>query len=55
MISSNIRFWPEQNTAKLAVVEDEVVEAILNGVKRLDEENKDIGIRAFVWTVDAMY
>ncbi len=47
--------WPEQNTARLAVVEDEKVDTILNGVKRLDEENKDVGIRAFVWNVDAMY
>ncbi len=51
----NTHTWPEQNTARLAVVEDEVVEAILNGVKRMDEENKDVGIRAFVWTVDSMY
>jgi nitrogen regulatory protein PII len=47
--------WPEQNTATLAVVEDEAVEAILNGVKLLDEENKDVGIRAFVWNIEALY
>ncbi|MEN8157625.1 MAG: PG0541 family transporter-associated protein [Bacteroidota bacterium] len=51
----NTHTWPEQNTARLAVVEDDMVAPILEGVKRLDEENKDVGIRAFVWSVDAMY
>jgi len=51
----NTHTWPEQNTARLAVVEDKMVDSILNGVKRLDEENKDVGIRAFVWNVEAMY
>ena len=51
----NTHTWPEQNTARLAVVEDDKVDSILDGVKRLDEENKDVGIRAFVWNIDAMY
>ena len=51
----NTHTWPEQNTARMAVVEDEVVEGILDGVKRLDKENTDVGIRAFVWNVEAMY
>ncbi|MEN8229511.1 MAG: PG0541 family transporter-associated protein [Bacteroidota bacterium] len=51
----NTHTWPEQNTARLAVVEDEMVEPILEGVKRMDEVNKDVGIRAFVWNVEAMY
>lgn len=51
----NTHTWPEQNTARLAVVEDEIVDPILEGVKRLDEVNKDVGIRAFVWNVENMY
>ncbi len=51
----NTHTWPEQNTARLAIVEDEMVELILEAVKRLDEVNKDVGIRAFVWNIDAMY
>jgi nitrogen regulatory protein PII len=51
----NTHTWPEQNTARLAVVEDAKVASILNGVKLLDEENKDVGIRAFVWNVESMY
>jgi nitrogen regulatory protein PII len=51
----NTHTWPEQNTARMAVVEDDAVEAILDGVKRLDEVNKDIGIRAFVWNIEQAY
>ena len=51
----NTHTWPEQNAARLAVVEEEAVASILEGVKRLDEVNKDVGIRAFVWNVEAAY
>jgi len=47
--------WPEQNTARMAVVEDDAVAAILDGVRKLDEVNKDVGIRAFVWDVVDSY
>jgi hypothetical protein len=47
--------WPEENTARLAVMEDDVVPAVLEGAKKLDEENKDVGIRVFVWNVEASY
>jgi len=51
----NTHTWPEQNSARLAVVKDELVEPVLEGVKRLDEVNKDVGIRAFVWDIVNMY
>jgi nitrogen regulatory protein PII len=51
----NTHTWPEQNTASLAVVEEEAVEAILDGVRKLDEENREVGIRAFVWHVENSY
>lgn len=51
----NTHTWPEQNTARMAVMEDDAVEAVLNGIRLLDEENKDVGIRAFVWNIEAMY
>ena len=51
----NTHTWPEQNTARLAVVEDHMVEPLLNGVKKLDEVNTDVGIRAFVWNIETMY
>lgn len=47
--------WPEQNTARMAVVEDDAVAGILDSVKKLDEVNKDVGIRAFVWDVVDSY
>ena len=51
----NTHTWPEQNTARMAVMEDDVVAAVLDGVRRLDEENKDVGIRAFVWNIVDYY
>jgi hypothetical protein len=47
--------WPEQNSASLSVMEDDQVESVLDGVRRLDHENTDIGIRAFVWDLVASY
>ena len=47
--------WPEQNTARMAVVEDDAVAPILEGVRKLDEVNKDVGIRAFVWDITDSY
>ena len=51
----NTHTWPEQNVASMAVMEDDTIEAVLDGVRRLDEENKNVGIRAFVWNIEAMY
>lgn len=51
----NTHTWPEQNSASLTVVEDHKVEPILEGVKKLDEVNKDVGIRAFVWNIESSY
>ncbi|MFO7670847.1 MAG: hypothetical protein R6W31_14415 [Bacteroidales bacterium] len=51
----NTHTWPEQNTASMAVMEKDKVDEVLNVVRRLDEENKDVGIRAFVWNIETMY
>jgi nitrogen regulatory protein PII len=51
----NTHTWPEQNTARMAVVEDDMVESVLEAVKRMDEVNKDVGVRAFVWHIENMY
>ena len=51
----NTHTWPEQNTARMAVMEDDAVTAVLDGVRRLDEENKEVGIRAFVWDIVDFY
>jgi nitrogen regulatory protein PII len=51
----NTHTWPEQNSASLTVVEDEKVDPVLDAVRKLDEVNKDVGIRAFVWNIESMY
>lgn len=43
--------WPEMNSAALTMVDDDKVADILEKVKRLDEVNKEVGIRAFVWDI----
>jgi S-adenosylmethionine/arginine decarboxylase-like enzyme len=51
----NTHTWPEQNSARMAVVEDGAVPGILEAVRLLDEENKDVGIRAFAWEITDSY
>lgn len=51
----NTHTWPEQNTAQLTIIEDEKVEQLLDAVKRMDEVNKNVGVRAFVWNIENMY
>ncbi len=43
--------WPEINKSVLTIVDDDKVEPILNNVKKIDEVNYEVGIRAFVWDV----
>ena len=44
--------WPEINGVTLTFVEPDKVPLLLEAVKRIDEINKDVGIRAFVWDVE---
>jgi nitrogen regulatory protein PII len=43
--------WPEINKSVLAVVEDNIVDTVLNNVKKIDAINDQVGIRAFVWDI----
>jgi Nitrogen regulatory protein P-II. len=43
--------WPEINKSVITVVDDEIVDSILNTIKKIDEINDEVGIRAFVWDV----
>lgn len=43
--------WPEMNSALIAVVRDELVEDLLNKLRKLDQISKEVGVRAFVWEV----
>jgi nitrogen regulatory protein PII len=44
--------WPEINIATLAIVEDDMVDIVLEKIQKIDEINKTVGIRAFVWNVE---
>ena len=43
--------WPEINSAVLTIVPDEKVDELLEKIQKLDEVNKEVGVRAFVWEV----
>ena len=44
--------WPEMNSAVLTVVDDSRVEELLQTVRKLDIRNKEVGVRAFTWTIE---
>lgn len=44
--------WPEMNSCVMTIVEDEKVEALLDGVRKLDARNTEVGVRAFTWNVE---
>lgn len=44
--------WPEMNSSILAVMADDKVNAVMDAVRALDNINKEIGVKAFVWTID---
>jgi nitrogen regulatory protein PII len=43
--------WPEINKSVISVVEDDIVDNILDKIKKIDAINNEVGIRAFVWDV----
>ncbi len=43
--------WPEINKSLLAVVDDNIVDTLLENVKKIDSISEEVGIRAFVWDV----
>lgn len=43
--------WPEINKSVLTVVDDNLVDTVLDTVKKIDAINEEVGIRAFVWDV----
>ncbi len=47
--------WPEMNSTVLTVIPDNQVDPLLDAARKLDEVNKEVGIRAFVWNVENMY
>ncbi|MDD2513548.1 MAG: hypothetical protein PHS71_09910 [Proteiniphilum sp.] len=45
--------WPSVNNAILTVVEDDQVEGLLNYLRKLDNDSANLGLRAFVWNMEA--
>lgn len=43
--------WPEINKSIITIIEDDLVEKVLDTVKRIDAINEEVGIRAFVWDI----
>ncbi len=43
--------WPEMNSAALVITEDEKVRPLLESIGKMDEINREIGVRAFVWEI----
>lgn len=43
--------WPEINKSVLAIVDDDIVDKVLETVKKIDLISEEVGIRAFVWDV----
>jgi nitrogen regulatory protein PII len=43
--------WPEINKSVLTIVDDQIVDQVLDTVKKIDGINEEVGIRAFVWDI----
>ncbi len=43
--------WPEINKCLITVVDDELVDTVLEKVKKINDINEEVGIRAFVWDI----
>jgi len=43
--------WPEMNSALLTIIPEEMVDMLLENIKKLDQVNQEEGVRAFVWDI----
>ena len=46
--------WPTLNNAILTMVDDDQVDGILGDLHDFDEKSPELGLRAFVWSVEKM-
>ncbi len=46
--------WPTLNNAMISVMEDNRVEGIMKALKEKDLQAPELGLRAFVWTIERM-
>ncbi|MBP3408671.1 MAG: hypothetical protein J6K83_05940 [Bacteroidaceae bacterium] len=47
--------WPSMCGSIITVVEDKHVDNILKEIKALDEDSPQLGLRAFVWSIEKSY
>ncbi len=47
--------WPEVNSGILTVVDDEKVGQLIDAVRKMDEQNTEVGVRVFVWEITNAY
>ncbi|MBQ2291453.1 MAG: hypothetical protein II248_04770 [Paludibacteraceae bacterium] len=45
--------WPEMNSCVITIISDEKLDSLLEAVKKLDMRNEEVGVRAFVWNIEA--
>ena len=45
--------WPEMNSCVITIVEDKQLPELLESIKKLDLRNEEVGVRAFVWNIEA--
>lgn len=43
--------WPEMNSAALTIIPDEQIDELLDKIKKMDQINLEVGVRAFVWDI----
>lgn len=46
--------WPEMNSCVITVVDDSQVDNLLSTVRKLDNRNRKVGVKAFVWNIEQM-
>jgi nitrogen regulatory protein PII len=46
--------WPEMNSAVMTIIPDDKVDDLLLAVRKLDQRNKEVGVKAFVWNIEQM-
>lgn len=44
--------WPSMNGSVLTICEDSRVEPLLERLKKIDDDNQMLGLRAFVWSIE---
>ena len=46
--------WPTLNNAMISIMEDDRVDGVLNDLREKDLKAPELGLRAFVWSIEKM-